>query len=445
MIQNNEIEQIPNDSKLNALFGGLISSVSVGSLIAAFLTYYLYADIPDLIFWLILNLIGAAWRLRLFYSYNKTSDKYTNSKWLRLYHYSTCFIASTWAIVVLVLSVGIPANKELVVVAIIVGLITGGAISNIANKVTAYYYSSSIIGAYIIKTLIVRDPYYIEFSVSQLLFLSLLFKMIKSFNLLYEDAQKASDSLKDKLYLEKELQSEKIKTLQSSKLASLGEMATGVAHEINNPLTVGIGKLEILKMIISKDVIDKEKAMEHIDSIQASSKRISNIVFSMKNLSRIKDEVELQEFTINDLIEIVKPLFFSKLRLNEVTLIEQFDDITLHADKGEISQVFLNLVNNSVDAIKNSSGEKWIRLSTEVDSEFVTLNVTDSGQGISEHELEKIFEPFYTTKDIGEGTGLGLSLSKNIMIRNGGDLDYNPKSLNTSFSMRIKVGHSNAE
>jgi signal transduction histidine kinase len=435
---NYDIQNSVDEAKISALFSGLLGSVSVGSLIAIFFSYYLIDDISAIPIWLGFNLIGGAYRLKLFIDYKKNSKQHLPQKWLKLFHYSTSYVATTWGFVTLLLLNGVPSEKEVVVVAIVVGLITGGVISNIASKGTAYYYSSSILLCYTVKTLILQGPYYIEFALSQVLFLALLFKMTKSFNLLYENAHQMSYKLKEKMNVEKELQHEKIKSLQSTKLASLGEMATGIAHEINNPLTIGIGKLQIIKKMLNRGTIAPEKIIEHIDSALESSRRIADIVLSMKNLSRIKEDVEMQEFSTSDLVNIVKPLYKTKLTQNKVKIIENFDDVTLYADKGEISQALLNLINNAIDAIKSLEGDRWIKLSTEISEDFVLFRITDCGSGIEDEDMIKFFEPFYTTKDVGSGTGLGLSLSKNIMNRNGGELIYCKESENTCFAMKIK-------
>jgi C4-dicarboxylate-specific signal transduction histidine kinase len=162
----------------------------------------------------------------------------------------------------------------------------------------------------------------------------------------------------------------------------------------------------------------------------------------MKNLSRMKDEAELQDFCISELVDIVKPLVQSKLKHSSILLIEDFENFDVKSDKGEISQVLLNLIHNAADAIGGTEDKKWIKLSSFKKSGYVYLSVSDSGEGIPQDKISKIFQPFFTTKEVGEGTGLGLSLSKNIMTRNGGDLEYDSESLNTTFNMKMKNSDS---
>ena len=187
-----------------------------------------------------------------------------------------------------------------------------------------------------------------------------------------------------------------------------------------------------------KKTLNNEDIPSEIDTVLASSKRIADIVASMKNLSRMKEESEYQKFNTTELINSVEPLLQSKIKKESITFIHNFDDFDLYADKGEVAQVLLNLVNNSVDAISETKSDKWIKFSTVDEIDYVVLRVQDSGLGISDENITKIFEPFYTTKEVGEGTGLGLSLSKNIMQRNLGDLYYDKESKNTTFCLKLK-------
>ena len=436
------IQKSLNEIRVKSLYKGVTSSVFVGTFAALFIFFYLYQDIPYMGHWLTVLIIGALIRIVLYKKYRKNINLYTSEKWINLHHYATSFVALSWGALPLLLLFGLPLHKELIVITTILGLVTGGVISNIASKKTAYVYSVGIVSAFALKMMIERSESYLLFIGVLFLFIILLFKMIKIFNDLFERSQRYRIDLEEKLGIEKELQQEKLRSLQNSKLASLGEMATGIAHEINNPLTVAIGKLEIFKRIIPTEKFTKENSNELIATTLTSLRRISDIVGSMKNLSRMKDEAELQDFCISELVDIVKPLVQSKLKHSSILLIEDFENFDVKSDKGEVSQVLLNLIHNAADAIGGTEDKKWIKLSSFKKSGYVYLSVSDSGEGIPQDKISKIFQPFFTTKEVGEGTGLGLSLSKNIMTRNGGDLEYDSESLNTTFNMKMKNSDS---
>ena len=236
----------------------------------------------------------------------------------------------------------------------------------------------------------------------------------------------------------KELQEEKIKTLNSSKLASLGEVTAGIAHEINNPLTVAVGKIKIVIKTLKKNGTPDEKTYKNLEDALKANERMGNIVHSMRNFSRIKEGEEFEEIKISELVSDVKYLMESRLKQNQIELIEDFQDYDFIADKSDVGQVFLNLLKNACDIIEEENSDAWIKITSEKKGGWVEIGVMDSGEGLDEISKEKIFEPFFTTKAPGKGTGLGLSLSKNIMMNNKGDLFIDESVKNTKFVMKLK-------
>lgn len=233
---------------------------------------------------------------------------------------------------------------------------------------------------------------------------------------------------------EESLQFERAKAIQNSKLASLGEMSAGIAHEINNPLAIISGNLSLLSEF--KD--NPEKFTAKIDSMEKATYRIAKIVSGLKKFSRSSTEVTVhQAHFLKEICEEVLSLTEGKAKRGSalVTLSAE-ENLSIVCDVVEIEQVIINLVNNGIDAVKDQP-EKWVKLNTFRESQHVVLQVMDSGPGISKTLELKIFDPFFTTKEVGEGTGLGLSISKGILDNHHATIKINRSLPNTCFEIRF--------
>lgn len=425
--------------KLEALLKALPSSIAVSLLGACFITYVLgqthntfYVGL-----WMACIVLISIPRLFLPYIYFKYSNFMSLERWYLLYTSFVLVGTFSWGMFTLFTLNTQNMGINLMFSTILMAVGIGGAFTNIASRRTAIGLFGIIILFMMFKTVMEKQDYYKSFLVLQLCFFMLCAHTISIFNKLYIEAIRNAAKLKDQFSLEKELQNAKLLTIQSSKLASLGEMTAGIAHEINNPLTITLGKVELMDKYLRKGIVDVEKLQQFLDDIREATARISEIIQSMKNLSRMKDQAEKQKFSIQELVDGVKPLIEKRLIQEKIKFIVEVGDFTICADKGEVSQVLLNLLNNSKDSAGvNDHSKRWIKIITERRDKSLLLKVVDSGDG---HKLignEKIFEPFFTTKDIGKGTGLGLSLSRNLMLRNEGKLFFEASG-NTCFIMQF--------
>lgn len=228
-------------------------------------------------------------------------------------------------------------------------------------------------------------------------------------------------------------------TMMQTRLAALGEMVGGIAHEINNPLAIIQGKLEIIVQLLNKEKQDPEKMLKHTHSAIDACARLAHNVVSMKKVARINSDDPLQSVTLNELFQNIETL--TRDRSIRVGITIDFPKDTTQICKGrpsELLQVMINLLNNSLDAIEHLD-DKWVRVNVEnCKPGYVGIRFTDSGRGISKEVVDRIFEPYFTTKDVGKGTGLGLSISKKLMKTNGGDLDYEAKDGHTSFVISLQ-------
>ncbi|MCX6128994.1 MAG: ATP-binding protein, partial [Proteobacteria bacterium] len=208
------------------------------------------------------------------------------------------------------------------------------------------------------------------------------------------------------------IESQREQITASSKMASLGVMAAGVAHEINNPLAILLGSAGQL----SKFIDQPEKYARKLESIEKSGRRISRIVQSLKKFSRSSSDSK--QFSSHALADIVKEVMVltdeKSKRFNTPVTCDVQTDVRVLCNDLEIEQVLVNLIHNAIDAVKERD-EKRVKVQVISEPNQVFLRVIDSGTGIPEKIRDKLFDPFFTTKKVNEGTGLGLSVSKGIL------------------------------
>jgi PAS domain S-box-containing protein len=238
--------------------------------------------------------------------------------------------------------------------------------------------------------------------------------------------------------MREELDKERSRAVHNAKLASLGEMSAGIAHEINNPLAVISGNLALLKKLRS----DEFKFSAKIDAIEKASARISKIVTGLRKFSRTTEGSEHKLESLSNIIEEALLLTEAKCKRHSTPItVSAPTNLWLHCDSVEIEQVLVNLINNAVDAVKNLP-QRWIKLRAFSMDDQIVVQVEDSGPGISLEAEEKIFRPFYTTKPVGAGTGLGLSISKGILDQHKADFSVNREFANTCFEIRFPASNT---
>ena len=258
------------------------------------------------------------------------------------------------------------------------------------------------------------------------------FKNRKNYFISFKDLK----NLKDK---EKIIEEQTHQMIEKNKLASLGEMAAGIAHEVNNPLTVIHSNNTIIQKLISRDKFDIVKIDKLTSKTREQIERITAIITSLRNLSRGLANEENENFSIDQVLD--ESIRLAKIRDKSKKIIFQFNNkpFTAYGNRGQIVQVILNLLNNAIDAIETLE-DPWITLELKDNDKYVDLYITDSGEGIPKEVADKIFIPMYTTKDVGKGTGLGLSLSRTFIEQNKGSLDYITKQNNTCFKISLVKG-----
>lgn len=233
--------------------------------------------------------------------------------------------------------------------------------------------------------------------------------------------------------LQKDMSQQQALLFQNSKLSSLGEMASGMAHEINNPLTIIRGRLMMLKDQC-RDFQDRSALNQNFKIIDTAVERISHIISGLKTFARDGSKDAFENTTVNDLIKTTMVLCETSIKENHIELLLDIpsDPIILQIRKTQISQVLVNLISNAVDAIKQTQ-YPWIEIKCRQTEDSVDFHVIDSGSGIPLVIQDHIMEPFFTTKSVGQGTGLGLSIAKGIVESHQGTLLLDNESKNTHF------------
>jgi C4-dicarboxylate-specific signal transduction histidine kinase len=233
-------------------------------------------------------------------------------------------------------------------------------------------------------------------------------------------------------------EAERARAIQSAKLAALGEMAAGVAHEINTPLALIAIKAGQAEEILQSGQPDLEALKKANQSILATVGRISKIVRSLRSFARDGSQDEMISLPVAELLSECSALCAERFRINGVFYTEKPGGAPyqVRCRPTEIVQVLLSLLNNAFDAVLPML-EKWIKIEADERGGWLEIAVSDSGPGVPEALRGRIFEPFFTSKPQGQGTGMGLSISRSIARTHGGTLEYDP-SLNCSrFVLRL--------
>jgi signal transduction histidine kinase len=250
------------------------------------------------------------------------------------------------------------------------------------------------------------------------------------------------------LFRLRELETAQSSLIQSGKLAALGELTSGLAHELNNPLTIIAGYLELIHGSIqdrNTTPVDFPELELHLQKVERNVERMNVIIRHFIEFARgskpIKKPTEL-----NDVIEKSFILMNEQLRLKKIHIEKDLcNDAVAQIDGSGMEQVFINLLSNARDAIIEAHGEAGgtinVRLKILSKSE-VEIEISDNGTGISDEIRSKIFNPFFTTKQVGNGTGLGLSISHRIVQDHGGTIDcISEPGKGTAFRIRLPRCH----
>jgi PAS domain S-box-containing protein len=233
------------------------------------------------------------------------------------------------------------------------------------------------------------------------------------------------------------LELQKQTMISSAKMAALGEMASGVAHEINNPLAIISGRTTVMKLMMEDGQLNHESLLTGLEKIEETTRRISKIIIGLRTFSRDSSNDPMVKSSLSSVIQDTLDLCHQRLiNQNVVFSIHNNEDVHLLCRSVQVSQVLMNLLGNALDAIE-SLPTKWINLDVQKIGQKVFISVTDNGTIIAAETVDRMFMPFFTTKVVGKGTGLGLSISKGIIESHGGDLSYKLENNHNQFVIQL--------
>ncbi|MBF0316938.1 MAG: PAS domain S-box protein [Nitrospirae bacterium] len=243
--------------------------------------------------------------------------------------------------------------------------------------------------------------------------------------------------------LEEESHKIQLKMLTSSKMATLGEIATGIAHEINQPLTYISSFLQGLILEIKQGILDTDSLKKEAIVAYKQVNRIVDIIQHLRTFGR-RDDVEMEPTDIEVVLRNSLLLMGERIRLRNINLIKDVEPELppFVGSANQLEQVFINLLQNAMDALaqNKTSAEIRINIRASEDKRSIVIKFTDNGMGIEEKTLDRIFEPFYTTKEVGMGTGLGLSIVYGIITGHNGTITCDSRiDRGTTFIINIPV------
>ncbi|WFS63266.1 ATP-binding protein [Pseudodesulfovibrio thermohalotolerans] len=231
--------------------------------------------------------------------------------------------------------------------------------------------------------------------------------------------------------------------IEAGKLASVGELAAGIAHEINNPVAIMVEEAgwtqDLLEEGLDKDDNDRE-VQRALNQIRTQGARCKEITHKLLSFAR-KIDPTVMSVDLNELIREIAELSSQRAKYANVVIETSLGDniAPIKASPSEMQQVFLNLVNNAIDAMDPGGGS--LDISTRQEGDTVLALVSDTGSGIPEANLSRIFDPFFTTKPVGKGTGLGLSIIYGIINKMGGNISVDSAvGRGTTFTLRLPSG-----
>ena len=243
------------------------------------------------------------------------------------------------------------------------------------------------------------------------------------------------------------MQSQQEDLLKTAKMASLGEMAAGIAHELKTPLNTIQGYVDLINTLSSQS---EESALqppvaEAVSNIENTVERISEIIVGLKSITKNRDKDAFKPAALREIIDEVLKLSSFHLKNRGVSMrADSVDDISIDCRPTQISQVLINLINNGADAVQEVEN-RWVSIKVRKihEDKTVEILVSDSGKGMPDSIANQIMTPFFTTKS--DGTGLGLSLSRNIMRTHGGDLELLRGQKHTTFRLTLPIYRGSKE
>ncbi|MGZ3725934.1 MAG: sensor histidine kinase [Pseudobdellovibrio sp.] len=414
------------DLKNSCLQSGIVSL-----LVMAIYEYTAWPILSDNLFnslVLAVFLVLQALRIQL-----KNLDKFSNRTWFTIHLCTVSSSALCWSALLLNSSLLPDVPVELVILnkLIIIGLI-GASNLSLAISATNYYAFISPIIVTQLLTIIIRHSK-LNYSAGSVI-------MILLFVVFLAKQQKKTRMTWQQLVIHNhEFTQHSLRMLNNAKMTSLGEMAGGMAHEINNPLTIIYGRSKQLSQMVKDNSLDTQKLTTGLEAIITMTSRISDVIKALLDFSQEIKNQQYEKYSLKHMITDAMTFISAKFQNNSINIVINVDEqIQIECFPPQITQALFSVINNSYEALLQAPGERSIEFNCSTESSCVRLKITDTGCGVPENIRHKIFQPFFTTKDVGKGAGLGLSIAKGIVESHRGKIYFNFDSSKTELIIEFQ-------
>jgi PAS domain S-box-containing protein len=245
--------------------------------------------------------------------------------------------------------------------------------------------------------------------------------------------------ISDRVRADAALEDSRQRALGSAKMAALGLMSGGIAHEVNNPLSAVLLRAQQLRHLAAQGALDTQTTLATAEHIERTVGRIRKVIDALRSFARQGDQDPLVPADLGRIVTEAVAISAERCAADQIEIIVEPlpADVLVECRESQVSQILLNLLNNACEALEHEA-ERWIRIGVDADGTSARIRVTDSGPGIPEGIRSRIMEPFFTTKPFGRGTGLGLSLSRGLAEAHGGQLALDPDSPHTRFVLTLQ-------
>jgi signal transduction histidine kinase len=279
---------------------------------------------------------------------------------------------------------------------------------------------------FLLGTLCVLDQIPREFGIEKKNFLQIL--------------SRQAVALMERRRFSKEVEVQRQLARASSKLATLGQMAASIAHEINNPLSILQVRATMLSMMARDGKLNSEKVSEFAEKMLETTRRMGKIIGGLSVCLGNSDQELPEEVSLARLVEDTLTFASGRFKSGQVEFEYEIpsEPILFFGRPVQVSQVLLNLLNNAYDAASGSRAKRrWVRLELRSLRDEIEFSVIDCGRPVSEEVSRKVFSPFFTTKESGQGTGLGLNIAREIVNQHGGEIKFDSEARNTTVTVRL--------
>lgn len=431
------------------------STSSIVFVIAAFLFYFtdFRRGIPRE--WLTVScfLVVAAAVFRYLGARNFLKKDYFDPKSMRLVKWAVFINALGWAVVFSQLRSFIYSgdNEAFIMFLAVSAMCASSVITLASSRPLAWFFQAALLGPTIAiilyEYMVLGQTTVLGSGLFLIIFLIYLFRQTM------DSEKQMLEKFGHEMSLEKSLEELKIsnqriieetaKAQHSARLAAIGEMAGGIAHEINTPLAVMLSNIEFMESLYQENRKLFDETFEaRSGKVKIAIERVSKIIKGLRSFAQQNDRQPKELVNLKTVIDETLDFCSEKMRQNGIELrYKTIPDTEVLCHSVQISQVLLNLINNSFyEVTLPEVKERWIELIVKIGEKDIKLSMIDSGRGVPLEYQTKLFQPFFTSKGVGKGTGLGLSISKGIMKDHGGDLFFDPSSPHTKFDMILPFG-----